>query len=149
MRRVVIVGYGMAGSRLADGIRRRDPRGERVCLTVLGDEKHRPYNRTLLSTVVLGLPPDAIALPGADAAARLGARAVALDRGARSVILADASTVDSDVAVLATGARAWLPPVDGLTGPGGEPAPGVTAYRTLDDCARLRAVAATGAPVAV
>jgi hypothetical protein len=63
MRRVVVIGYGMAGSRLVEGIRRRDPCGERVDLTVVGAEEHRPYNRTLLSTVVAGLPGDAIALP--------------------------------------------------------------------------------------
>jgi assimilatory nitrate reductase electron transfer subunit len=143
MRRVVIIGYGMAGCRLAEGIRRRDPCGERVHVTVVGDEKHRPYNRTLLSTVVGGLPPDAIALSDRGVSLKLGA--VALDRSARTVVLADGSTVDFDVAVLATGARPWLPPVDGLT----ERAPGVTTYRTLDDGLRIRDIARTGAPVAV
>ena len=51
-REVVIVGYGMAGARLADEIRRRDPIAERVRLTVLGAEKHAAYNRVLLSAVV-------------------------------------------------------------------------------------------------
>jgi assimilatory nitrate reductase electron transfer subunit len=133
----------MAGSRLVEGIRRRDPSGERVRLTVVGDEKHRPYNRTLLSTVVSGLPADAVALPNLGVGLPLGA--VALDRSARTVVLSDRSTVDFDVAVLATGARAWLPPVDGLT----EPGPGVTMYRTLDDCVRIRDIARTSAPVAV
>jgi len=41
-REVVIVGYGMAGARLADEIRRRDPIAERVRLTVLGAEPHPP-----------------------------------------------------------------------------------------------------------
>jgi assimilatory nitrate reductase electron transfer subunit len=141
MRRVVIIGYGMAGSRLVEGIRRRDPCGERVHVTVVGDEKHPPYNRTLLSTVVTGLPSDAISLPGNDVVPRFGA--VALDRSRRTVILKDRSTVDFDVAVLATGARAWLPPVDGLT------EPGVTLYRTLDDCVRIRDMARSQAPVAV
>lgn len=141
MRRVVVIGYGMAGSRLAEGIRRRDPGGERVRLTVVGDEGRRPYDRTLLSTVVAGLPPDAVVLPGHGVGRTPGA--VALDRGARTVVLADGSTVDFDVAVLATGARAWLPPVDGLT------APDVTTYRTLDDGVRIRDIARSGAAVAV
>ncbi|MFD6073366.1 NAD(P)/FAD-dependent oxidoreductase, partial [Amycolatopsis lurida] len=50
-RSVVIAGYGMAGARLADDIRRRDPDGERVRLTVVGAETHTAYNRVLLSSV--------------------------------------------------------------------------------------------------
>lgn len=135
MRRVVVIGCGMAGSRLAQGIRRRDPSGDRVHLTVVGDEDHRPYNRSLLSTVLTGLPPAALVL--SDEVAGVGA--VAIDRSTRTVVLADGSTVDFDVAVLATGARPALP--EGMTG--------VLTYRTLDDCLRIRDIARTGAPVAV
>ncbi len=35
-RRVVVIGYGMAGARLAEELRRRDPVGARVAVTVLG-----------------------------------------------------------------------------------------------------------------
>jgi assimilatory nitrate reductase electron transfer subunit len=151
MRRVVIIGYGMAGARLAELIRHRDPTGERVAVTAIGEEKHRPYNRVLLSGVVAGsMPPEAIALQDADWAVehdvdlRLGIGAVAVNRAARTVVLTDGSTVDYDVAVLATGARSWLPPVAGLTCPKGELAPGVVAFRTLDDCVRIRHAARAG-----
>ena len=53
-RSVVIAGYGMAGARLAEEILRRDPGGEHVVLTVLGEEPHLAYNRVLLSGVVAG-----------------------------------------------------------------------------------------------
>jgi assimilatory nitrate reductase electron transfer subunit len=147
-RRVVIVGGGMAGARLAEEIRRRD---ERVAITVVGEERHPAYNRVLLSSVVAGsLRPDAVRLataPGVDF--RLGVTVTAIDRAACRVTLADQSTVDHDVLVLAVGSRAWVPPTEGLVTEDGTMAPGVVAFRTLDDCERIVAEAGPGRPVAV
>ncbi|MFD2494531.1 FAD-dependent oxidoreductase [Amycolatopsis jiangsuensis] len=149
-RHVVIAGYGMAGARLADEIRRRDPEAERVRLTVLGAEAHPAYNRVLLSTVVAGgLSPEAVRLHDDEWAARakvelrLGAPVTGLDRSLRRVETATGSYT-YDALVLATGASPWLPPVEGL-----EPGPEVVAFRTLDDCRRIVDVARPGAPVAV
>ena len=154
-RRVVIAGYGMAGARLADEIRRRDPAGERTTLTVVGEEPHPAYNRVLLSAVVGGsLGADAVHLHDRDWAAahgvdlRTGTAIRAIDRGARTVTLTDGSTVDYDALVLATGSRPWVPPVEGLVTEDGL-APGAVAFRTLDDCAAILAAARPGAPVAV
>ncbi|SDZ38648.1 assimilatory nitrate reductase electron transfer subunit [Amycolatopsis xylanica] len=150
-RKVVILGYGMAGARLADEIRRRDPEGTRVTLTVLGEEPHHAYNRVLLSAVVAGtMRPETVRLhdegwagkTGVDL--RVGTRVTSIDRTARHVVLADDSTVDYDVLVLATGSRPWLPPVEGL-----ELGKDVVAFRTLDDCDRILEAAKFGAPVAV
>lgn len=156
MKRVVIIGYSMAGARLAELVRGHDPDGERVALTAIGEEKHHPYNRVLLSGVVAGsMPPEAVALQDADWAVehdvdlRLGIGVTVLDRAARTVALTDGSTVDYDVAVLATGARSWLPPVAGLACADGELAPGVVTFRTLDDCVRIRHAARAGAELAV
>jgi assimilatory nitrate reductase electron transfer subunit len=155
-RRVVILGYGMAGARLADEIRRRDPAGDRVALTVVGEEPRSAYNRVLLSAVVAGtMRPEAIALHDDDWATRTGVDlrtgscATKIDRVARRVELADGSSVNYDALVLATGATPWLPPTEGLTTEDGEPAPGVVAFRTLDDCERILEAARIGAPVAV
>ncbi|GGP61145.1 FAD-dependent oxidoreductase [Saccharothrix coeruleofusca] len=155
MRKVVIVGYGMAGARLADEIRRRDPEAERVALTVLGDEAHPAYNRVLLSSVVAGsLPADAVRLHDPDWAARqrvdlrLGGSVGKIDR-TRRVVHVDDTEVAYDALVLATGARSWLPPTKGLVDADGTPAPGVVAFRSLDDCERIIAAAGPGAPVAV
>lgn len=52
--RVLIVGNGMAGARLAEELRHRDPSGERLTVTVVGEENHAAYNRILLSNVVAG-----------------------------------------------------------------------------------------------
>jgi len=154
-RRIVIVGYGMAGSRLAEEIRRRDPHGERVTVTVVGEEPHPAYNRVLLSAVLGGaLAPAAVLLHDTDWAdrhhvdLRTGAAVAGVDRAARRVTLTDGSTVDYDTLVLATGSRPWIPPTEGLRAEDGL-APGVVAFRTLDDCARILAASRPGAPVAV
>ena len=60
---VVVVGGGMAGIRLAEEIRRRDPLAERVALTVFGAEREPAYNRILLSSLLAGdATPDATRL---------------------------------------------------------------------------------------
>lgn len=155
-RHVVVAGYGMAGARLAEEIRRRDPDGERVRLTVVGAEPHQAYNRVLLSGVVAGsMNPDAVRLHGSDWAAehgvdlRLGVNVDAVDRTGRGVLLSDGHALGYDALVLATGSRSWVPPVDGLVAEDGSAAPGVAAFRTLDDCMRILEAARPGTPVAV
>ncbi|MFC4004310.1 FAD-dependent oxidoreductase [Prauserella oleivorans] len=155
-RKVVVLGYGMAGARLADEIRRRDPHGERVTLTVIGAEPHAAYNRVLLSAVVAGtMRPETVRLHDDDWAQRhgvdlrLGTPATGIDRAARTVRLSDGSTVGYDALVLATGSRPWLPPVEGLVNEDGSLAEGALTFRTLDDCDRILDAARVGAPVAV
>ncbi|TWH22519.1 FAD-dependent oxidoreductase [Prauserella rugosa] len=155
-RRVVVLGYGMAGARLADEIRRRDPDGDRVAVTVVGAEPHAAYNRVLLSAVVAGtMKPESVRLHDEEWAERrhidlrLGVEARRIDRPNRTVELSDGAVVPYDALVLATGSRPWVPPVEGLVTEGGELAAGALAFRTLDDCDRILAAAAVGAPVAV
>jgi len=155
-RRVVVVGYGMAGARLAEEVRARDPGGDRVALTVVGEEPHPAYNRVLLSGVLAGgVAVDAVRLHEPDWGARTavdlrtGTRVVRLDRAARAVELAGGERLPYDALVLATGSTPWLPPVDGLSGPDGRLADGVVTFRDLDDCGRILAAARPGAPVAV
>ncbi|WP_158885422.1 FAD-dependent oxidoreductase [Amycolatopsis anabasis] len=155
-RKVVVLGYGMAGARLAEEIRHRDPEGERVALTVIGEETHHAYNRVLLSAVVAGtMRPETVLLHEEDWAERhgvtllRGVAATRIDRTTRTVALSDGSTVDYDALVLATGSKPWLPPIEGLITEDGYPADGVVAFRGLDDCERILAHAKIGAPVAV
>ena len=54
IRRVLVVGNGMAGARFAEELRHRDPAGERFAVTVVGEEPHAAYNRVLLSNVLAG-----------------------------------------------------------------------------------------------
>ncbi|MBK1788953.1 FAD-dependent oxidoreductase [Prauserella cavernicola] len=155
-REVVVLGYGMAGARLADEIRRRDPGAERVRLTVIGDEPHHAYNRVLLSAVVAGsMRPDSVRLHDEQWARRhgidlrLGVAALGIDRAARTVALDDGTSVGYDALVFATGSTPWLPPVEGLTGEHGELAEGAVTFRSLGDCERILDAARVGAPVAV
>ncbi|WNV82485.1 FAD-dependent oxidoreductase [Umezawaea sp. Da 62-37] len=153
MRRVVVVGYGMAGARFADEVLRRDPTAD---LTVLGGEPHPAYNRVLLSSVVAGsMTPDSVRLHGTGWAARhgvdlrLGVAVTGIDRARRVVLADDGDEVPYDALVLATGARPWIPPTEGLQDPDGSLAPGVVPFRTLEDCGRIVAAARPGTPVAV
>ncbi|MFB7029143.1 MULTISPECIES: NAD(P)/FAD-dependent oxidoreductase [unclassified Streptomyces] len=131
--RIVVVGGGTAGARLA----------RRLPVTLLGEEPHAPYNRVLLADVLAGrYVPEVIALPGTRGPARLGTRAVRIDRAARTVECADGSLVGYDRLVLATGSNPVLPPLRGLRGTA-LPA-GVHPFRTLDDCLALRAAVRPG-----
>ena len=146
----MVAGHGMVGARFAEEVRRRDPEGRRVRLTVLGAEPRPAYNRVLLSTVLGGglTARDVQLHPGGWAARhrvdlRTGVTATAVDRDARVVHCDDGAAERYDELVLATGSRAWLPPVDGLDD--GR----VVTFRDLDDCERILALARPGARFAV
>ncbi|PZF95420.1 FAD-dependent oxidoreductase [Micromonospora deserti] len=138
--RVVIVGNGMAGSRLAAELHARD--GDRKVI-VLGAEPHPAYNRIMLSTLLAGKigEPDVelaeVAGQGVDL--RTGVTVTAIDRARRVVHTAEDDHLPYDHLVLATGSRALVPPLPGLDGP--ELPERVVPFRTLDDCRRILAVA--------
>ncbi|PWV57278.1 FAD-dependent oxidoreductase [Nocardiopsis sp. L17-MgMaSL7] len=152
-RRVVVVGNGMVGARFAEEAARLDPDGERVRVSVVGTEHHPAYNRVLLSGVLAGdYTPEQIRLPalgGPGVTVRTGVAATALDTRRRTVTLDDGSRLPYDELVLATGARAALPPIPGVRAPDEGPGEGVSALRDLEDCQRLLALARPGAPVVV
>ena len=142
MRRIVVVGNGMAGGRLVDELVNR---GVADGVTVVGAEPYGAYNRVLLSDVVAGRADvaslslsDAEALAATGVDVRLGTHAVRLDRRAREVVLDDGSALPYDDVVLATGSYPIVPPLAGLR----DDLPGVHAFRTLDDCREIVAAAA-------
>ncbi|ROS76584.1 FAD-dependent oxidoreductase [Cellulomonas sp. PhB143] len=141
---VVVIGHGMVGSRFVDDLLARTTEAR---VTVLGAEPYEPYNRVLLSDVVAGRTGvAAITLPAPDdgrARVRRGVAAVAMDRRARTVLDDAGGAHRYDALVLATGARARVPDLLGLsTGPGAGLPPGVHALRTLDDAREIVAAAA-------
>src|SRR5690606_13768858 len=140
--RIVVVGNGMAGSRFVTELRSRDPR---VPVTVFGAEPQRPYNRVMLSDVLAGTArPDHIGL--VDAAwyashgvdARLGVEVTRIDRAAKTVHASDGTVTRYGTLVLATGSTAFVPPIPGLRD---GPPEGALAFRTLEDCRRISALA--------
>ncbi|GAA2350401.1 NAD(P)/FAD-dependent oxidoreductase [Streptomyces cuspidosporus] len=144
--RVVVVGGGMAGTRLAQQLAATAAEGG-VEVTVIGEEPHPAYNRVLLAEVLAGrYAPDVIALPAPAAARRLGGvRAVRIDRDPGEVVCDDGRRVPYDSLVLATGSNPVLPPLRGLFGPHGHELPdGVHAFRTMDDCLALAAAVRPG-----
>ncbi|MER6511047.1 FAD-dependent oxidoreductase [Nonomuraea sp. NPDC001636] len=131
--RLVVVGNGMAGSRLVGEVRARDPR---MRVTVFGAEAGPPYNRVLLSDVLAGsarpdqvrlLDPSWYAAHGVEAVP--GAEVARIDRDARHVVTADGRREPYDLLVLATGSQAVVPPLPGV----GRAVP----FRTLADCERI------------
>ncbi|SCK18773.1 assimilatory nitrate reductase electron transfer subunit [Streptomyces sp. WMMB 714] len=145
-QRVVVIGSGMAGARIAQQL---DPRFD---LTVVGEEPHIPYNRVLLAEVLGGqYGPEVIALPTRAAVRWMhGVRAVRVDRAERRVVCDEGSELPYDALVLATGSAPVLPPLRGLFGPGGNELPeGVRAFRTMEDCLALRGEVRPGSSAVV
>ncbi|MGW0754450.1 NAD(P)/FAD-dependent oxidoreductase [Streptomyces sp. NPDC002587] len=139
-QRVVVIGGGLAGLRLAARL------GGAAEVTVLGEETHLPYNRVLLAEVLAGrYAPEVAALPAPGPALRRGVRAVRVDRADRLVHCDDGAALAYDTLVLATGSNPVLPALRGLFVPGGGELPeGVHAFRTMDDCLALSAAVRPG-----
>ena len=146
MSHIVVIGYGMVGSRFVEDLTAADHAGEHL-VTVLGDEACEPYNRVLLSDVVAGTRGlSAIALPAPDhprVTVQRGVAVRAIDRGRRDVVLADDTRVPYDELVIATGAAARVPTVPGLGDDpaGGDLPSGVHVLRSIDDAREI--IAAT------
>ncbi|MEW2570318.1 FAD-dependent oxidoreductase [Streptomyces sp. NPDC047070] len=142
--RVVVIGAGLAGVRLA---RRLGELG--VSAVLVGEEEHSPYNRVLLAEVLAGrYAPEVIALPTPERLTR--GRVVHIDRALRQVHLADDTVIAYDTLVLATGSNPVLPPLRGLFAPGRHELPeGVHAFRTMDDCLGLSGAVRRGSRAVV
>src|SRR4051794_20414278 len=104
---LVIIGNGMAAARLVDELAQRAL--GRYAIAVIGEEPRLAFNRVLLSSLLAdeGAPAD-IELKSAQwwqdrgVTLRYGARAVAVDLAARTVILADGHRLGFSKAVFAT-----------------------------------------------
>lgn len=136
MKRYCIVGNGVAGASAAEKIKATDPDGQ---ITILSAETDAYYYRPRLPEFVAGevelgrftlRQADWYAKQGMDL--RLGVTATSVDAQARTVATSDGKTVVYDELLLATGARAMIPPVPGSD------LPGVFALRTTSDARAIR-----------
>ncbi len=135
MKRLVVVGNGMAGVACVEQILKYDPQ---FAITIFGDETHVNYNRILLSSVLAGeRSAEEITLNPVEwyvrngIQLRLGVRVVDVNSDAKTVTGDDGSVTPYDTLLLATGSSAFKPPIEGLD------KQNVFAFRTLDDTRQL------------
>ncbi|CAI3799179.1 NAD(P)/FAD-dependent oxidoreductase [Pseudarthrobacter sp. MM222] len=150
MRRIVVVGNGIAGLTACDSLRSAGFDGE---LTVVGAERHRPYSRPALSKALLhgvdgsgvdgnsadGLQAHELPEPSHGATELLGVSAAGLDVDARVVRLDGGDELPYDGLVIASGSRAKrlaFRAVEG--GPRHHSSSRELTLRTIEDAIRLR-----------
>jgi NAD(P)H-nitrite reductase large subunit len=141
--KLVVIGNGMAGSRIVEELARRESHGFDV--TIFGDELGGSYNRIMLSGVLGNhRAPDDIVTHAEGwyaehaIALRADTSVTRIDRERRIVIAADGSETPYDALVLAMGSAPFVPPIPGIAGLD------VYVFRTLADCALIRSVATAG-----
>jgi nitrite reductase (NADH) large subunit len=142
MKRLIVVGNGMAGIACVEQILKYD---HDFAITVFGEETHVNYNRILLSSVLAGeKEADDIVLNDLDwykqhgIDLRLGVRVSEIDRELRLLRGDDGSVTSYDKLILATGSSAVIPRVEG------HDKQGVFVFRTLDDAKTLLNLSADG-----
>ena len=136
LKRVVIVGNGVAGMSVAEGLRRGSPT---VHITLVANEPHRFYNRMGIGRLVYDaegmdalhlVPPDWAQSNGIQALhGRVAAR---IDREQRRLGLTGGEWLPYDRLVLTTGARAGLPDAGFMEHPN------AFVLRTAEDAESIR-----------
>jgi 3-phenylpropionate/trans-cinnamate dioxygenase ferredoxin reductase subunit len=144
---LLIIGGGPAGLSAARAYR---DAGGRSAVALVTDEGRMPYNRPPLTKQLLSGEMEEAELPLEDetwlaehAVDLIDGRAVALDPGAREVVLSGGRRLHFAQLLLATGAEPLRLPVPGADDPA------VRVLRTLDHLRELQARLTDGAPVIV
>ena len=142
-QKLVVIGNGMAGARTVEEILARGG-GDQFEITMFGDEPYGNYNRILLSNVLNGSqdPSDIFLNPlewyaENNVTLHAPARVMHIDRARKQVHSDDGQITDYDKAIIATGSRPFVPPMEGLQAPDGGDKHGVFVFRTLDDCHKI------------
>ncbi|GAA3438537.1 NAD(P)/FAD-dependent oxidoreductase [Kutzneria kofuensis] len=147
-QRFVIVGGGLAGAKAAEALRDKGFDGK---ITLVGDERHLPYERPPLSKDHLAGKADrdsmtvhpAIWYAEHDVELALGIGVSRIDRDEHRVQLADGSAHAYDKLLLATGASPKRPPIPGAD------APGVHYLRRIEDSESIKDTFATASRLVV
>jgi len=138
-KRVVVVGNGMVGHKLLEQL---VAGSAALDITVLCEEPRPAYDRVHLSEFFAGKSAEQLSLvaPGffeshGNLLLKLNAKAVQIDRAAKTVTTSGGETLPYDALVLATGSYPFVPPLPG------KDRPACLVYRTIED---LEAIAAAG-----
>ncbi|WP_434640422.1 nitrite reductase large subunit NirB [Klebsiella sp. I138] len=143
-RRLVIIGNGMAATRLAETL--VAGAGDRFQIVIIGDEPYQAYNRIQLSPVLGGektlaqtrlLPEEWYRQHGVTV--RIDEAVLSVDPQTRTLRTTQVE-LPWDELIFATGSQAFVPPLPGAN------LPHVFAFRTIADVA---AILATGGPAVV
>jgi NAD(P)H-nitrite reductase large subunit/ferredoxin len=136
LQRVVVIGNGVAGVTAAVELRELSATLE---VSVLGDEPYDFYNRMIINQVMTEeLAIRQLYLMPHDWAEtrriryRRGIAATWINRDHREVITQDGEALPYDRLILATGARPFMPDIDGLD------LSGVFVMRTIDDAVQVQ-----------
>jgi ferredoxin len=136
IRRIVVIGAGVAGVTAADEIRRSLASAD---VALISDEPYAFYNRMAITRLVSeSVSIDSLYLNRRDWAEsrridyRRGVPATSIDRANREVTLADGQRLPYDRVVIATGARPFVPPIEGFG------ADGSFVLRTIDDAVQIQ-----------
>jgi nitrite reductase (NADH) large subunit len=115
--RLVVVGNGMAGARAVEEVLLRGG-GDQFDIVIFGDEPYGNYNRILLSDILSGVQdPGEIFINSLDwyrennIVLHAGAPVVKIDQ----VVTSEAGVREAyDRLLIATGSRAFIPPIPGV-----------------------------------
>ena len=147
MKRLVVIGNGMAGVACVEQILKHTPQFH---ITIFGDETQPNYNRILLSSVLAGEKTlDDITLNPVewyrdnDIQLRAGSRVVAVDTAAKTVTDDVGVVTPFDKLLIATGSSPFIPPMDGTK------KNGVFVFRTVDDTRALLELSGPGVKAVV
>ena len=131
---IVIVGGGLAAARTAEQLRRSEFTGP---ITIVSEEDHLPYDRPPLSKEVLRAETDDVTLKPAEfyeeqnITVLLGKAARSVDVDAKTLTLADGSSIGYDELIIATGlVPKRIPSFPDL--------PGIHVLRSFDESLALR-----------
>ncbi len=133
---VVVIGNGPVGMQFAREMLKRDPQAR---LVIYGGERHPPYDRVRLSSLLAGdvawsSLSESLALPpGAEVAQRLGCRVTCIDTARRLVIDEQGGEQPYRKLVIATGSCPYVPDLEGID------KAGVYTFRDMDDVNQLMA----------
>ena len=135
MKKIVVVGHGMVAQKFLEELQGKAGQFE---VTVLCEEPRPAYDRVHLSEFFAGKTADDLSLTPVGFFAdtgfvcKLNARAIAIDRKAKTVMTSGGEQLQYDTLVLATGSYPFVPPLPG------KERDACLVYRTIEDLEAMK-----------